>query len=222
MKEDLMSLLFDINPYNDLDYKELKIDLQGWNSDRKIFHRLIDKTKPKLVIEVGTWKGASAINMARYIKKNKLGCKILCIDTWLGSLEMLQAKNSKYPKEWYNALMHKNGFPMLYYQFLYNVIAKKMTDTIIPFPNTSAIASRWLKWKDIKADLIYIDGSHHFDDAYYDIKSYYDILNDNGIIFGDDYKGWPGVRKAVQRFCRLKKIKYKLVEGGDVWIINKK
>ena len=174
-KNDLIRSLFDASPYIKFEKAGLKKDLQGWGSTRGIFKKLIDKVKPSLIIEVGSWKGASAIHMGHYVKQKNIDCKILCIDTWLGSLEMWQAKDGKYPKKWYDALIHKNGYPMLYYQFLYNVIASKMTNTIIPFPNTSAIANRWLKWKGIKADLIYIDGSHHFDDTYYDIKCYYEL-----------------------------------------------
>ena len=79
-----------------------------------------------MIIEVGSWKGGSAINMAGILKKNKINAKILCIDTWLGSLEMWKAKGHKEVGFWYDSLMHDNGYPGLYYQFLYNVIAKKM------------------------------------------------------------------------------------------------
>ena len=45
----------------------LSEDIRGWNGNEPIFERLIRKTMPSVIIEVGTWKGQSAINMAKYL-----------------------------------------------------------------------------------------------------------------------------------------------------------
>ena len=36
-------------------------DSHGWNGNNSIFESLIEECKPSIIIEVGTWKGQSAI-----------------------------------------------------------------------------------------------------------------------------------------------------------------
>ena len=51
------------NIYSEFIYEEKNVDLQGWGSKHVIFEYLLQKIKPNLIIELGTWKGASAIHM---------------------------------------------------------------------------------------------------------------------------------------------------------------
>lgn len=196
----------------------LPYDCQGWHGRHPIFQELISKVKPKLIIEVGTWKGQSAINMAKIIKKNELNCKIYCVDTWLGALEFWDIY--KHTKE--RNLNLKNGYPQIYYQFLSNVLHENLQDLIIPFPNTSSIASKYFKNNNIKADLIYIDASHEEEDVYMDIKNYIKLLNPGGIIFGDDWKGGAanGVKAAVSRFARENNSSLIVTNDNIFWQIN--
>jgi len=110
-------------------------DLQGWNGHAPIFKEFIEKIKPTHIIEVGTWKGMSAINMAKTVKDLSLDTKITCVDTWLGALEFW-SKNSQTPDR---NLLLKNGYPQIYYQFLSNVVHNKVEDIITPFPITFKI-----------------------------------------------------------------------------------
>lgn len=178
-------------------YENLELlpeDLQGWHGNDPIFEKLILQVKPKHIIEVGTWKGQSAINMGKIIKKHNLDCKITCVDTWLGSREFIGETSKE------RNLMLKNGYPMVYFQFLSNVVHNGLEDIITPFPQTSKIAYRYLSENRVKADLIYIDASHDYIDAYDDICNYWCLLNEGGFLFGDDYKIWNGVTDAVVQF----------------------
>ena len=192
----IMEELFEVNPYDNFDDSGFNLDLVTWGTYKDLFRKLIDEINPNLIIEVGSWKGESAINMAKYLKEKKIDCKILCVDTWLGGLDHLQWKESKDPKKlwWYHTLRFKNGYPQLYYQFLYNVIYNKVQDVIIPFPNTSSIAARWLRLKKIKPDLIYIDGSHDEPDVYSDLINYYEILKEGGVMGGRSMPTWLWIR----------------------------
>ncbi len=219
--EKILQQLFDKNPYLNFDKKNLRLDIQTWGGNKKIFRKIIKNLNPELIIEIGSWKGASAINMGNYIKKKKINCKILCIDTWLGSLEHWDKRNENDKlHSWYTSLRLKNGYPTLYYQFLFNVIYSKLQDIIIPFPNTSSMASVWLKQRGIKADMIYIDGSHEELDVYSDLINYYPILKEGGIILGDDWC-WPGVKNAVKRFIQERDLKLRLIENKCFWLIKK-
>lgn len=194
----------------------LKEDLQGWNGNSKIFQKLIEKRVPKLIIEVGSWKGQSAITMAECIKKNSFNTKIICVDTWLGALEFWDKFKDTPERD----LVLKNGYPQIYYQFLSNVVHRNVQDIITPFPNTSVIASRYFKNNSIIADMIYVDASHDELDVYYDLKNYYDILSKGGILFGDDYNNWKGVGNAVKKFCKEVNKNFK-IEERNFWVIEK-
>jgi len=163
---DLINELYAENPYDNFDENGLELDLQGFGSNRNIFEELVKKVRPKLIVEVGSWKGASAINMAKCLKKFKIDGKVLCVDTWLGSIRCWDRINYG---DFYRSMRFKNGYPQMYYQFIYNVINNGFKDIIVPFPTTSLIAAKWLRLKKIKADLIYIDGSHEEEDVYQDL-----------------------------------------------------
>jgi hypothetical protein len=59
----IWELFFDKNPYTDFDYTAYPEDVQGWGSTHPIFHILIDAIRPATIVELGSWKGASAIHM---------------------------------------------------------------------------------------------------------------------------------------------------------------
>lgn len=200
-------------------YENLELlpeDLSGWNGDSDTFNVLIERIKPSVIIEVGTWKGLSAIKMGKFVQKLDLSTKIYCVDTWLGAIEFWD----QYAHTEDRNLMLKNGYPNVYYQFLSNVVHNKLEDVIIPFPNTSENGFRFFQRKNITANLIYIDASHEEEDVYKDINNYYNLLDNNGVIFGDDYSDWVGVRNAVNRFAYENNLKVFVVEN-NYWIIYK-
>ena len=43
--------------------------------------------RPRIVVEVGVFKGVSVMFMGRRIRELGLDCAIIAIDTWLGSAE---------------------------------------------------------------------------------------------------------------------------------------
>ena len=57
------------DPYANLGENFLAADLQGWGSTSGVFKKYFDIVNPKLVIEVGSWKGASAIHMAKTLRE---------------------------------------------------------------------------------------------------------------------------------------------------------
>jgi len=58
--ESLMRLLHKTNPYEEFDFKSWPLDAHGWGGESPAFRELIAQIKPRLIIEVGTWKGESA------------------------------------------------------------------------------------------------------------------------------------------------------------------
>lgn len=190
-------------------------DIQGWNGRMPIFAELIAEVKPKHIIEVGTWKGQSAITMAHAIKELKLDTKITCVDTWLGALEFWGSMKETSERN----LLLKNGYPQIYFQFLSNVVHQGMQDIILPFPNTSFIAAKYFKESKITAELIYIDASHEYEDVLSDCREYWGIVSPGGKMFGDDW-AWASVRTAVEKFAEENKLSI-IRTGIDFWSIAK-
>jgi len=193
-----LSDLHAFDPYWDSRGRELprRIDLSGWHGNYPFIQEAVRAWKPELIIEVGSWKGQSAINFAEELKRSVPAGKILCVDTWLGALEFWENQKDS---ERYVSLHHDRGYPSVYYQFLANVLYHGLQDYVIPFPQTSLIAARWLAKRGIKAGLIYIDGSHDYEDVTRDLQAYWPLLKPGGLMFGDDYD-WPDVSKAVNAF----------------------
>lgn len=186
-----------LDPYAGYDASQMSVDQQGWGSDHHYFPTLVGMVKPRQIIEVGSWKGASAINMAQHARQHVKDVSVLCIDTWLCSNEVL----------WTDPELRKlyklqNGYPNVYQQFMANIMHVGLTNTIYPLPMTSISAAEMLEKFEISADLIYIDAGHGEYEVYGDIAHYWKVLRPGGIMFGDDYyQSWHGVIKAVNRFA---------------------
>jgi len=173
-------------------------EVPGWGSRHPNFETILTRTKPGLILEVGSWLGGSAIHMAEICQKLNLETEIVCIDTWLGASEFYQDHTDP---ERYRSLNHQRGYPSVYYAFWQNVVDRRFTRVITPFPQTSQIAARLLKKWRVRADLIYIDGSHDEADVLSDLQAYGELLSPSGTIFGDDYTShWVGVQNAVNRY----------------------
>ncbi|MBW4595852.1 MAG: class I SAM-dependent methyltransferase [Brasilonema angustatum HA4187-MV1] len=217
LAQSLLTRLYTVSPYEDFDYQAIPLNLQGWGSTDLIFDKLISTVQPRLILEVGTWKGASAIHMASLLKEKGIDTAIVCIDTWLGGLEHLIHKEDP---ELGLSNLRKHGYPTLYYQFLANVMHQGFQDRIVPFPSTSNIAAKWFEHYQIKADLIYIDSSHDQHDVYQDLKNYWQLLTHGGIMFGDDWsEPWRGVIAAVSEFAKVQQLDVKV--DGQKWFFRK-
>lgn len=166
----------------------------NWQGDNAIFRGLVRETQPSVIIEVGSWYGMSAINMAKAAPD---GCEVVCVDTWLGPPQALLQHGGNE-----TLLRRKNGFPQFYYSFLSNVRNSGMQDKITPLPLPSQSAAGLLSELGVKAELIYVDGEHDEEPAYRDILAYSKLLAPGGVLFVHDYEpGRAGVVKAVDRFA---------------------
>jgi SAM-dependent methyltransferase len=218
------------NPYTGFDDSIYPVDLQGWGHDDPNFEKVIKELRPTLIIEVGTWKGASAIEMSKISKRNGIQNEIVCVDTWLGSLEFVtkegdEGRATPLENETFNeirrGLARKYGYPGVYYQFLANILRSGNADVITPFPQTSTIAARFFVIHNIQASLIYLDGSHDEKDVYEDIENYWKVLSPGGIMIGDDYNEWVTVKKAVDRFAKDSGLTVEISESRRQWMMRK-
>lgn len=187
-------------------FQPLEEDLQGWNGTNPIFKKLIQEVNPKTIIEVGSWKGQSTVTLAE-----NSNAQIYCIDTWLGAVEFYTQPTPE------RDLMKKYGYPQVYYQFLSNIVHHNLQDMVTPIPLPSNIAHVVAP----NAELIYIDASHTYEDVLLDCKNYWNKLENNGIMFGDDYtNSCFEVKKAVDEFAQSIGRQVEIYDNW-YWIIRK-
>jgi predicted O-methyltransferase YrrM len=210
-----MSQLHPANPYTGFPQADYALDLHG-GREMIVLTQVIEQLRPRLVIEVGSWKGAIAVRIAELLRQQGQDSAVLCIDTWLGSLEHWDGSVAG----WDIRPLLKYGYPMLYHQFLANVLHKGCEDMIVPIPNTSANAARWLGRRGVSADVVYIDASHEEDDVYVDLCQYWSLLRPGGAMCGDDWDAyWYGVICAVSRFAKERGLNIQTVQHQ--WALQK-
>ena len=195
------------NPYKG--FKKVAPDMQGWGSTDPVFEEVISTIKPRRIIEVGTWKGGSAIHMANLCKKY-LGdddFEIVCVDTFLGSVEHWDRSSIQ--------MDFVNGRPDIYNKFMTNVIEHKLQNVITPFPVDSTNGALTLNGMGYEADLIYIDAGHDYNSVASDLTHYAPLLRAGGYLIGDDYH-WPDIIQAAEDVFGADKVINKVAKF--VWI----
>ncbi|KAL0399001.1 UNVERIFIED_CONTAM: hypothetical protein Sradi_2243400 [Sesamum radiatum] len=179
---------------------------KGWGSQAPVFEHVILQAQPKIIIEVGTFLGASATHMAGIIRKLGLDAQILCIDDFRGWPGYNDGDKS---------LKMVNGDSLLLYQFMHNVVKANATDAIMFLPFSTSTALGGLCEWGVYGDLVEVDAAHDFHSAWTDINNAYKVLRPGGVLFGHDY-AWVGVRNAVHLFARLHGFRVRI--DGEHWI----
>lgn len=180
------------DPYANVEV--LPFDPQGWYGNAKEMGQLFQNNHNiQTVVEVGSWLGASTRHIATLLPN---GGKIYAVDTWLGSIE-----HQGDPR-----------LPILYQQFLSNVIHTHLTDKIIPVRMESLKAAEYLQ--GLKVDLVYLDASHDTASVLMDLRAWYPYIQGHGIICGDDW-GWDSVKTAVRIFAQENGLK--IIHHKNFW-----
>lgn len=187
----------DTDPFSDAQKKLNPVDLQGWNSQHPYLGQEIQRLNPEIIIEVGVWKGASSIFMAKNLIENNNVGLIIAVDTWLGSWDHWQ--NQK----WFDELRFDAGYPSIYRTFCANVFSEKMEEMIVPLPLDSVNAAHILQRYSLFPKLVHLDGGHDQVAVMTDLRVWWPLLQSGGTLIGDDYSvngAWPGVRRAFDEF----------------------
>lgn len=185
------------DPYAGFPLDDWPEDLQGWGSDHPLLPQAIRALRPRLIVEVGSWKGRSAVAMADACRQLDLTTTIVCVDTWLGSPEHFLGHQKA---ELRPSLHMAHGYPRLYFQFVANVLHRGHEARIVPLPQTSDNGAEILRRIGARPDLVYIDAAHEEQPVLQDLRAYFPLLADGGVLIGDDYKHGP-VARAAHRFA---------------------
>ncbi len=172
-------------------------DTQGWGSTHHYLTTHHDMIRPKIIVEIGVWKGGSTIEMASKLRALELDGVVVAIDTWLG------AWDHWINDDLFEQLSFDHGYPAISRKFMGNVLVAGLEDYVVPLPLDSLNAAAVFKHFGFRPDIIHLDGAHDYEAVSADLRVWWPLLRPGGLLIGDDYyeeTHWPGVREAFHRF----------------------
>jgi hypothetical protein len=188
------------DPFDGFPADQVAPDMQGWHSDHPFLADTVARLRPRVVVEVGAWKGLSVLSLAAALRDNGIDGAVVAVDTWLGSSEHWADPN------WRPALGLTHGYPTLQRAFMRNVIEAGLERFVVPLPLDSLNAAALLRGLKIAPGIVHIDAGHDFASVTADLEAWWPLLESGGVLIGDDYhdlrhaRHWPGVRRAFNAF----------------------
>jgi predicted O-methyltransferase YrrM len=155
----------------------------GWfNHGAKILE-IVEAHRPTVCVELGTWLGASAIPVARAIRR--WGGTLTCVDTWAGDVRQSAAVRDAAPWMLVSCARH--------------IMDAGVGGNVRLIPATTREAAAW--WTE-PIDYLYIDADHSFEGVLADLEAWVPHVRTGGLILGDDYghRLFPGVYEAWTYF----------------------
>lgn len=167
----------------------------GLTAHYKPLADLINQRKYKSVIEIGTAYAGNAFHLLSNTKIEKL----ICVD----------------PYQYYPAMP---GFTC---QEEYDTLYQFAKDRLSPFKNVEILR---LNSKEAfglldEVDLVFLDGSHDYEDVKWECENYSHLVKLGGCLIGHDWDIFEGVNKAVKEFA-ISSGKHINILPGNIWYIN--
>lgn len=135
-----------------------------------------------VVVEVGSWAGRTAIEMA------DAGAVVFCVDTWEGSDD---------PIDDTAAVVARVGGPDELFKAFCRNAGPKLFRSIFPCRGPSALwASAWPAGSAV--DMVFLDGDHREAAVRADLLAWSQHVRPGGVICGHDLSVFPGVELAVR------------------------
>lgn len=167
----------------------------GLTAHYKPFAQLVKERNYKTVIEVGTAYAGNAFHLL----SNTDIMLMACIDPYL-----------YYP-----------AMPGFTCQEEYDILYEYAKKRLSTFHGVSIIR------KDSKEackiltdrDIIFLDGSHEYEDVKWELENYSKLVKPGGCLSGHDYNIFEGVNKAVDEFCYENGLTVNFLDG-NIWYIN--
>ncbi|MCB2291685.1 class I SAM-dependent methyltransferase [Clostridium sp. CS001] len=168
--------------------------------------------KFKNYVEIGVYKGRSLFSVAQAFKDNE--GKVYGIDPYV----LLEAKEydlEETLKKEVNSFLEGLDFDDMYNQVLLNKDVFELSNVVEIIRKTSTEAAPY--FKDIKIDMLHIDGNHDFKNVQADINNYSPLVREGGIIVFDCIN-WDSVKACYDEY---KKDYIVLFETDDFGILMK-
>lgn len=175
------------------------VDLQGWRSIHPYLAEAVTELRPEVIVEIGTWKGASTLYLARTMAEHGIIGSVVAVDTWLGAVDHWADETL------FAELATEHGYPSLYRTFLANMLREGVADRVVPLPLDSVNAAELMRLRGVTADVIHLDAGHEEASVAADLRAWWTVLRPGGLFIADDYDSlggrFPSVTRAVDAFC---------------------
>ena len=177
-------------------------NIQGWFDYSDLYSDVVKNfNSGSHFVEVGSWKGASAVYMGVEIINSGKEIKLDCIDNW------------EFSDEIYTSNADINLWKITAYnEFMENI---KPLSNVVNYHKLNSIEGSKL-YEDESLDFVFIDASHEYENIKNDLIHWYPKVKFNGVIAGHDYSS--EVKPAVNEFFINKQFNIL----GSCWVHNKK
>jgi predicted O-methyltransferase YrrM len=154
----------------------------GWFHHGPTILELVEQHQPTVCVELGTWLGASAIPVARAIRR--WGGTLTCVDTWAGDL----SGHPQVPQP-----------PWMLVACARNILDAGVGANVRLIPATTGEAAQW--WT-APIEYLYVDAAHSYEAVRADLRAWAPKMRPGGLLLGDDYgnRAFPGVKAAWDEF----------------------
>lgn len=172
--------------------------IEGWMETDELLWLADMASTHTSIVEIGSWRGRST----RALADNTKG-KVLCVDTW--SLDHVVDLAEYYNKG-------KQPDPdWVWDEFRINMVGLESKVHALRMTSSAAFA----EIPDaLKFDMVFIDGSHEYNDIRHDITAWRSKLTPGGLLCGHDYTHeWPDVIRAVDELVP----NVKQVDKTSIW-----
>lgn len=153
-----------------------RTEAPGWFNHGTQILALVERHRPVVCVELGSFLGASAIPVARAIRR--WGGTLTCVDRWASP---------------------GVDAPWMLLTCARNLIQAGVSANVrLIASDTTEAAAHW----DRPLDYLYIDADHSYDGVRADLAQWTPYVKPGGLLLGDDYGSgmYPGVQQAWDEF----------------------
>ncbi|MCB2082020.1 MAG: class I SAM-dependent methyltransferase [Hyphomicrobiales bacterium] len=147
---------------------------------KPIWDQLIPKVRPKRILEIGSYEGASACYLIHTLAPQQ-DIELYCVDSWAGGVEHQAGEAAAADMEAVEQRFHHNT--QLAIQNAHYTV------TLVPRKGFSDVCLNQLLHEGKRGyfDFIYVDGSHQAPDVLCDAVLGFKLLKVGGYMVFDDY-----------------------------------
>lgn len=171
----------------------------GWREHIPFAFTLVENIKPKIFVELGTYKGASYFAFSNAVLEYNVDCKCYAVDTWEGDGHV-----GFYGPEVFDLVSKYNE------KFSFSKLLKMQFDEAKEY------------FADNEIDILHIDGFHTYDIVRHDFHNWLNKVKKNGIILlhdtqvkRDDF----GVYKLWEELKEEYKYHYEFTNGNGLGVL---
>lgn len=183
-------------------WRAIETGIQYCEAD-DLYNAALNVPEGGTIVEIGSFKGSSTYALASGCEGRNV--KVYAVDTFMGS--------PGGPNEW--KLIASNYFS----DFKANLRDMIQRGIVIPCEMSSA-GALMIRPK-LRPHLLFIDGSHVYEDVLFDLFYWWERVQPNGVVALHDSTGdpsWhPQVAKALEVFCEKHGIDSVLLKGSISW-----